>query len=97
MWYIDVALSVHVNMKSHTGAVFTMEKGDIIISPTKEKINLQSSIESELIGVYEKISKVLWMKCFLEWQVLPVKLKIIYKDNTSRIKQEENGKGSLGK
>ena len=91
MWYIDVALSVHVNMKSHTGAVFTMEKGDIIISPTKEKINLQSSIESELIGVDEKISKVLYMNHFQECQVFPVQLNIIYQDNTSSIKLEDNG------
>ena len=91
MWYIDVALSVHVNMKSHTGAVFTMEKGDIIISPTKEKINLQSSIESELIGVDEKISKVLYMNHFQECQVFSVQLNIIYQDNTSSIKLEDNG------
>ena len=38
-WYIDVELSVHADMKSHTGAVFTMRKGAIISSYTKEKVN----------------------------------------------------------
>ena len=65
-------------------------KGEIIISPTKEKINLQSSIESELIGVDEKISKVLYMNHFQECQVFSVQLNIIYQDNTSSIKLEDN-------
>ena len=37
MWYINVALTVHADMKSHTGAVFTMGKGAIISSSTKKK------------------------------------------------------------
>ena len=37
------------------------------------------------------------MKRFLEWHGFPVKLKIIYQDNTSSINLEENGKESLVK
>jgi hypothetical protein len=58
-WYIDVAFAVHGDMKSHTGAVFTMGKGAIIGSSTKQKVNSRSSTESELIGVDDKIAKVL--------------------------------------
>jgi hypothetical protein len=50
-----------------------------------------------LIGVDDKIAKILWTKRFLEWQEFLVKLNIIYQDNTSTIKLEENGKESLGK
>jgi hypothetical protein len=96
-WYIDVAFAVHGDMKSHTGAVFTMGKGSIISSSTKQKVNSRSSTESEMIGVDDKIAKVLWMKRFLEWQDFAVKLNIIYQDNTSSIKLEENGKSSSGK
>ena len=64
-------------MKIHTGAVSTIVKGAIISIRTKKKLNSRSSTESELIGVYEKISKVLWMKRFLEWQGFPVKLNMI--------------------
>ena len=39
MWYIDVALAVHVDMKSHTGAVLTVGKGAIISISTKQKVN----------------------------------------------------------
>jgi hypothetical protein len=65
--YIDAAFAVHADMKSHTGAVFTMGKGAIIGSSTKQKVNSPSSTESELIGVDDKIAKILWRKRFLEW------------------------------
>jgi hypothetical protein len=96
-WYIDAAFAVHPDMKSHTGAMFTMGKGAIISSSSKQKVNSRSSTEAELIGVDDKISKCLWMKRFLEWQGFTVKLNIIYQDNTSSIKLEENGKESSGK
>jgi hypothetical protein len=60
-------------------------------------VNSRNSTESELIVVYDKIAKVLWMKRFLEWQDFAVKLNIIYQDNTSTIKLEEKGKASSGK
>jgi hypothetical protein len=47
--------------------------------------------------VGDKIAKILWTKRFLEWQDFQVKLNIIYEDNTSTIKLEENGKESSGK
>jgi hypothetical protein len=81
-------------MKSRTGAVFTMGKGAIIGSSTKQKVNSRSSTESELIGVDDKIAKILWTKRFLEWQEFLVKLIIIYQDNTSTMKLERNGKES---
>jgi hypothetical protein len=96
-WYIDAAFTVHADMKSHTGAVFTMGKGAIIGSSMKQKVNSCSSTESELIGVDDKIAKILWTKRFLEWQDVLVKLNIIYQDNTSTIKLERNGKESSGK
>ena len=96
-WYIDAAFAVHHDMKSHTGAVFTMGKGAILSSSTKQKVNSCSSTESEVIGVDDKIAKVLWMKRFLEWQGFAVKLNLIYQDNTSSMKLKENGKTSSGK
>ena len=39
IWYIDVSLAVHANMKSHTGVVFKTKKGAIISSSTKQKLN----------------------------------------------------------
>jgi hypothetical protein len=96
-WFIGVAFAVHGDMRSHTGAVFTMGKGAIIGSSTKQKVNSRSSTESELIGVDDKIAKALWMKGFLKWQDFAVKLNIINQDNTSTIKLEKKEKASSGK
>ena len=63
--YIGVELEFNIYMKSHTGAVFTMVKGEIISSSKNQKLNSQSSTESDLIGVDEKIAKVIWMNPFL--------------------------------
>ena len=68
----------------------------IISTSTKKKVNLQSSKESELIGVYDKIANVLYMKRFLVWQGFLANLNIIYQDNTISIKLEENVKESSG-
>jgi hypothetical protein len=96
-WYVDVAFAVHADMRSHTGAIFTMGKGAIISSSTKQKVNTRSSTESELVGVDDKISKILWMKRFLEWQNFKVKTNIVYQDNTSAMQLEKKGKESSGK
>ena len=95
MWYIDVALSVHANMKGHMGMELTIGKGLIISRSTTQEVNLRSSTESELVGVEYKISKVLWMKNFMVWQGFPVKLNIIHQDNTSSIDIKDNGKESF--
>jgi hypothetical protein len=96
-WYIDAAFAVHPDMKSHTGAVFTMGKGAIISDSLKQKVNSRSSTESEIVGVDDEIHKVVWAKRFVEHQGFKVKLNIVYQDNTSSMKLEQNGKASSGK
>jgi hypothetical protein len=96
-WCIDAAFAVHANMKSHAGAVFAVEEGSVIGSSTRQKVNLRSSTESELVAMDCKMSKALWVKRFLEWQGFKVKLNVIYQDNTSTMKLGENGKASSGK
>ncbi len=51
MWYVDASFAVHPNMLSHTGGGLTMGRGFPIVSSTKQKLNTQSSTESELVGV----------------------------------------------
>ena len=96
-WYIDSSFVVHYDMKIYTVLHFLMGKGDIEGESTKQKVNTRRSTESELQGVVDKIVKVLWCKRFLQAQGFEVKLNLVYKDNTSRIKLEENGKASSGK
>ena len=64
-WYVDAAFAVHADMRSHTGSTFTLGKGMIISDSTKQKVNSRSSTEAELIGVDDRISKILWAKRFI--------------------------------
>lgn len=96
-WFVDAAFAVHGDLKSHTGAVMTLGKGAVVGDSTKQKVNSRSSTESELVAVDDKISKIVWTKKFLESQGFNVKLNIIYQDNESTIKLENNGKESSGK
>ena len=57
---------VYCDMKSHPGSTFTLGKGSISSSSTTEKINSRSSTEGELIGIDDKISKVIWTKNLIE-------------------------------
>jgi hypothetical protein len=47
IWYVDASFAVHPNMRSHTGGGLTMGQGFPIVSSTKQKLNTQSSMESE--------------------------------------------------
>lgn len=59
IWSIDVAFAVHNDMKSHTGAVMSFGNGALCSSSTKQKVNARSSTEAELIGLDDKIAKIL--------------------------------------
>jgi hypothetical protein len=96
-WYVDAAFAVHKDYKSHTGATMTLGEGTLSSVSTKQKVMLQSSTEAELVGLDDVISKVLWSKLFIEAQGHTVKTTVIYRDNTSSMKLEQNGKASLGK
>ena len=65
-WYIDAAFVSYINMKGHAGTIFTLGKGAIISDSTKQKSNTRSSTESELAGIDEKISKILWTLRFIK-------------------------------
>jgi hypothetical protein len=48
-WYIDAAFgAVHADLKSQTGAIFTLGKGAVISDALKQKVNSRSSTEAEL-------------------------------------------------
>ena len=79
--YVDVAFSVHLGFKLHTGSTFRMVKGGIISMSLKQKLNTKRSTEVELVGANDASSLTLWTKLFLEAQVYKVKQKIFYQDH----------------
>jgi hypothetical protein len=96
-WYVDASFAVHPNMRGHTGGGLTMGRGFPIVSSTKHKLNTRSSTESELIGVDNMMSQILWTRYFLKSQGYKVSDNVIFQDNKSAMLLERNGKVSSGK
>ena len=63
----------------------------------KQKVNARSSTEAELIGVDDFVSKILWTQKFLKSQGFEIRHNIVFRNNTSAMKLEENGRMSAGK
>ena len=96
-WWIDASFAVHPNMRSHTGATMSMGKGCPISISTKQKLNTRSSTEAEVVGVNDGMYLVLWVRHFLEAQGYHITDNIVYQDNQSAMKLENNGKRSSTK
>ena len=84
-------------MKSHTGATLTFGKGVIKAISAKQKVNTRSSTEAELVAADDTIGAIEWTKHFLQAQGLTVNDNVLYRDNTSSMKLEQNGKSSSSK
>ena len=96
-WFIDAALAVHKDMRSHTGAYMTFGRGMLNGASNKQKINTTSSIEDEVVGVHDNMPAVLWTRYFLQEQGYPHKPLILHQDNQSSILLKNNGRASSGK
>ena len=96
-WWVDASYAVHDDMKGHTGATLSLGKGGIYSGSWKQRLVAQSSTESELVGVYDVLPQVLWMKQFLEEQGWVNSATVVYQDNTSSILLERNGRSSSTK
>jgi hypothetical protein len=83
MWYVEASFAVHPNMCSHTDGGLTMKRGFSIVSFTKQKLNTQSSTESELVGVDNMIPIVVWSRYFLMAQGYGVTQNLLLQDNQS--------------
>ena len=105
LWSIDASFAVNNDMRSHTGAMLTFVRETVFCLSNKQKVNLTSSTVAEIIGVDDVMNFFMWVKLFIEQQVvnLPVrliikklgaKLSVPQQDNTSSICLEANGKRS---
>ena len=82
-WWIDMSYAVHLNMRGHTGAMMTMGNGSVYSGSWKQKMVTRSSTKSEVVGVYDVLPQILWMKKFLEDQGVKIKETVLYQDNIS--------------
>ena len=96
-WWIDASYVVHDDMKRHTRTALSLGKGGIYSGSWKQRLVACSSKESELVGVYDVLPQILWMKQFLEEQGWLDSATVVYQDNTSSILLERNGRSSSTK
>ena len=80
MW-IDAVYDVHNNMREYTGGAISMGYGIIHVKASKQKINMKSSTESELVGMGEYVPYDTWFMMFMSVQGYGVEKNLIYQDN----------------
>jgi hypothetical protein len=98
--YIDASHGTHADSKGHTGVVISLGQagGTVFAQSVKQRIVTKSSTESELVGIDDGISQVLWSRTFMsEIGLLAAKPTIVFQDNQSTIKIAENGPGQKGR
>ena len=94
--WVDVSYGVHDDCKSHTGGCASFGWGVFLTKCQKQKLNTKSSTEGEIVGVSDYMPNMIWGRMFLEAQGFFLIENILYQDNQSAIKIEENGKRSSG-
>lgn len=88
--YIDTSYAVHVDMQRHTDGLVTIWIGIVHGKSSKQKINSKSSTESEVVGVNEYLSYLLWLCQFLEKQGYPTPPMSLMQDNQSVFRLRED-------
>jgi hypothetical protein len=82
-WYIDGSHQVHEDCQGQIGCLMTMGKGVACGSFNKMMCNMQSSTETELISLHDKLPDIVWTRYFVECQAYEIDEYIIFQDNMS--------------
>ena len=68
--------------------------GVIHTKSSNQKLNTRTSTEVELVSVSDYLPYHIWMENFMKSQGYTLKKKILFQDNQSAIKMEQNGHNS---
>ena len=93
MW-IGADYAVNGNMRIHTGEAMSMGYEIIHVKAPKQKINVNSFTEAELVGVIEYTPYNLWLINFLQISIIYHKGKYNFRGNKSVIVMETSGMNS---
>ena len=96
-WWADGAFAVLPDFRSQTGGTMTMGQGSIWSSSAKQKLNSNSSTETELIAAHDIMTPLMWTKHFLESQGYQIDKSLLHQDNKAAMLLENNGRASSGK
>jgi hypothetical protein len=67
------------------------------VSSTKQKLNTQSSTETDIMGADDFMPAICWARYFMKAQGYGVKDIVLFQDNKSSIILEKNGKSLSSK
>jgi hypothetical protein len=96
-WWVDSSHMTHDDCKGHNGGMMLLGRGAVISMSGKQKLNVRSSTECELVGTYDILPTILWCKYFIESLGYEVEHNILMQDNKSAILLEQNGRMSSSK
>jgi hypothetical protein len=60
-------------------------------SSTKQKLNTKHSTETDIVGLFDKTSDILWTHNFLEAQGYTITANYVHQDNMSTLSLAKNG------
>eukprot|EP00804_Cyclotella_cryptica_P015947 CCRYP_019194-RD/>CCRYP_019194-RD protein AED:0.15 eAED:0.15 QI:0/-1/0/1/-1/1/1/0/395 len=96
-WWVDASYNAHHDCRGQTGAMMSLGKGAVMSFSRKQKLNVRSSSEGELVGIDDALPWILWCRYFIEAQGYTVEQNILYQDNKSTILLAKNGRWSSSK
>jgi hypothetical protein len=77
--------------------MMSLGQGARISFSQKQKLNVQSSCEGDLVGIDDALPLIFWARYFIEAQGYSVEQNIMYQDNKSTIHLANNGRWSSSK
>ena len=92
--YVDASFGVYTDGKSVTGIVLMLGDATIYVKSSKQKIVTRSLTESELVGISDALSQILWTREFLIRQGLTIGPAVVYQDNQSTIFLAKKGRST---
>ena len=88
--WIDGSYAVHTDMRGHTGGNMSLGWGLVHAKASKQKLNSKHLTETEVVAVSEYVPFKIWLINFMEAQGYRFKYKVLFQDNMSAMKMEEN-------
>ena len=92
--WVDAAFGVHADIKSQTDGVISFGHRMVHCQSNKHKLNTKSSTEAEIVGTSKYVPFPIWLAMFMYEQGYPIKQNVLFHDNKSAIKMENNGRDS---
>ena len=92
--HVDASFGIYEDGKSITGVAIMLENATIYVKSGKQKIVTRLSTESELVGISDALSQILWTREFLLAAGIQLGPAIVFQDNQSTIFLGDKGRST---